>query len=127
MNAAATANSAGFELNHRNHNHLPWLLVGAKRHALSVLRRSKLGSIKMRRMVRLLAAASAIVSAAALAPASAMTVGTAAGVQAAVADTSALQDIARVCRHRFFTSRRVCWWQPDRLWRHRHWRSRRWW
>ena len=127
MNAAATANSAGFELNHRNHNHLPWLLVGAKRHALSVLRRSKLGSMHMRRIVLSLAAASAIVSAAALAPASAMTVGTVSGVQPAVADTSARQDAAYVCRHRFFTSRRVCWWRPDRPWRHRHWRSRRWW
>ena len=126
MNAATTANSGCFDLNHRNHNHLLWLMVRAKHHALSVLRRSKLGSMYMRRMVLSLAAAGVIVSAAALAPAGAMTVGTAAGVQAAIADTSALQDVAQICRHRFFTSRRVCWWRPDRPWRHRHWRSRRW-
>ncbi|MEX2033912.1 MAG: hypothetical protein WEA28_01830 [Xanthobacteraceae bacterium] len=80
----------------------------------------------MRRTALSLAAAAVIVSAAALAPASAMTVGTVSGVQAAIADTGALQDVAYVCRHRFFTSRRACWWRPDRP-RRRHWRSRRWW
>jgi len=81
----------------------------------------------MRGIYLSLAAASVIVSAAALAPASAMTVGTVSGVQAALADTGALQDVAYICRHRFHTSRRACWWRPDRPWRHRHWRSRRWW
>lgn len=101
-------------------------MARAKHHASLVLRRSKLGSSYMRRIYLSLAATSIFVSAVALMPANAMTVGTASGVQAAIADTSALQDARYVCRHRFHTSRRVCWWQPDRPWRHRHWRSRRW-
>jgi hypothetical protein len=47
-----------------------------------------------------LTAASAIVAAASISPASAMTVGTASGIQAAIADTSVLDEVAYVCRHR---------------------------
>jgi hypothetical protein len=57
-----------------------------------------------------LTAASAIVAAASIAPASAMTVGTASGIQAAINGTSAVEDVAYVCRHRYYSSRRVCWW-----------------
>jgi hypothetical protein len=58
-------------------------------------------------------AASAIVSAAALlAPASAMTVGTAPGINAALEQTSVLDPVVYVCRHRYYSSRRVCWWRP---------------
>ncbi len=65
----------------------------------------------MRKVLLSLAAASAIVSAASLVPtrAEAMTVGTAAGVLAAVEDTSLLEDVRYVCRHRGFSSRRACW------------------
>ncbi|MBX9847003.1 MAG: hypothetical protein K2Z80_34865 [Xanthobacteraceae bacterium] len=67
----------------------------------------------MRRILLSLTVASAIVTAAALAtPASAMTVGTAFGIQAAVDETRILDDVAYVCRHRYYSSRRVCWWRP---------------
>jgi hypothetical protein len=66
----------------------------------------------MRRTLLSLAAASAIVSAAALAPtgASALTAGAGAGVRAAIEDTSLLEDVAWVCRHRWQSSRRHCYW-----------------
>jgi hypothetical protein len=38
----------------------------------------------------------------------AMTVGTASGVQQGLAETNAIEKVVRVCRHRFFTSRREC-------------------
>jgi hypothetical protein len=38
----------------------------------------------------------------------AMTVGTASGVQQGLAETNAIEQVVRVCRHRFFTSRREC-------------------
>ena len=53
-----------------------------------------------------LTAASAIVVAASIVPASAMTVGTASGIQAAIDGTSAVEDVAYVCRHRYYSSRR---------------------
>jgi hypothetical protein len=126
MNAMTTVNSGDFCCNRRNHNHLSWLMVRAKHRGLLVLRRSKLGSFDMRTTFLSLTAAGAMATIAALMPANAMTVGAASGVQAAIADTSSLQDARYVCRHRFHTSRRVCWWRPDRPWRHSHWRSRRW-
>ena len=64
----------------------------------------------MRKILLSLTAASAIVAAASIAPASAMTVGTASGIQAAIDGTSAVEDVAYVCRHRYYSSRRVCWW-----------------
>jgi acetyl-CoA acetyltransferase len=85
----------------------------------------------MRQTFLAFTAASVIASAAALMPASAnaMTAGTASGLQAAAADVALLDEAAYVCRHRYYSSRRICWWTPDRYrpWRHRHWRSRRWW
>ena len=63
----------------------------------------------MRKILLSLTAASAIVAAASVIPASAMTVGTASGIQAAIADTSVLDEVAYVCRHRAYSSRRVCW------------------
>lgn len=67
----------------------------------------------MRRTLLSLTAASAFVSATALlAPAGAMTVGTASGIKAAIEETSVLDDVVYVCRHRYYTSRRVCWWRP---------------
>ena len=66
----------------------------------------------MRKILLSLTAASAIVAAASIVPASAMTVGTASGIQAAIADTSVLDEVAYVCRHRYYSSRRVCWWRP---------------
>ena len=78
----------------------------------------------MRKILLSLTAISAITAGAAVAPAGAMTVGTASGIQAALADEAALlQDVRYVCRHRFYTSRRVCWWTPGhrRYWRRRYW------
>jgi hypothetical protein len=77
----------------------------------------------MRRALLTLTAASTILTAAALIPASAMTVGTASGIQVGVAETSAVDQVVYVCRHRYFTSRRLCWWRPGRYsWR--FWRRR---
>ena len=38
----------------------------------------------------------------------AMTVGTASGIQQDLAETNAVEQVVRVCRHRLFTSRREC-------------------
>jgi hypothetical protein len=78
----------------------------------------------MRKVLLSLTAVSAFAVAAAATPAGAMTVGTASVIQDALAGESLVQDAAYVCRHRFYTSRRVCYWTP----RHRRpWRRyRRW-
>jgi hypothetical protein len=78
----------------------------------------------MRRILLSLTAASAILSAAAaLTPAGAMTVGTAFGIAAAIDETSALDQVVYVCKHRYFSSRRVCWWRPGGYtWRPWRWR-----
>jgi hypothetical protein len=63
----------------------------------------------MRRYFTSLAVAAAISFA--LLPASgaiAMTVGTASGIHQGLAKTNAVEQVVRVCRHRFFTSRREC-------------------
>jgi hypothetical protein len=78
----------------------------------------------MRKILLSLTAASAIVAAASVVPASAMTVGTASGIQAAIDGTSAVEDVAYVCRHRYYSSRRVCWWRPGGYGWRRHWRRR---
>ena len=64
----------------------------------------------MRKILLSLTAASAIVAGASIAPASAMTVGTASGIQAAIDGTSAVEEVAYVCRHRYYSSRRACFW-----------------
>jgi phage terminase large subunit-like protein len=76
----------------------------------------------MRKILLSLTAASAIVAAASVVPASAMTVGTASGIQAAIDGASGVVDVAYVCRHRYYSSRRVCWWTPG--YRRGHWRRR---
>ncbi len=70
----------------------------------------------MRRMLLSLSAVAAIAAGWALAPrsAGAMSVGTVAGIRAAVAGPSLNERIAYVCRHRYYTSRRVCWWRPGK-------------
>jgi hypothetical protein len=78
----------------------------------------------MRKLLVSFAAASAIMTTLILAPAQAMTVGTASGLQTALANTSLLEDARYVCHHRFYTSRRVCWWRPGPY--HRKWRWRPW-
>jgi hypothetical protein len=82
------------------------------------------GGNKMRKLLLSFAAASAVMTALVLAPAQAMTVGTASRLQAALADTILLEEARYVCHHRFYTSRRVCWWRPGpyRKWRWRPWR-----
>jgi hypothetical protein len=59
-----------------------------------------------------------------LPPAHATTAGTAAVVRAARIEASLLDDVKYVCHHRFYTSRRICWWRPEpfRKWRWRRWR-----
>jgi len=41
-----------------------------------------------------------------------MGVGSAAAVEMALEDMSALENAAYVCRHRYYSSRRVCSWTP---------------
>jgi hypothetical protein len=68
-----------------------------------------LGIVSMRQYFTAMAAAAAVSFS--LLPASgaiAMTVGTASGIQRGLANTSAVEQVVRVCRHRFFTSRREC-------------------
>ena len=63
----------------------------------------------MQRYFTAMAVAAAISSTLLLAPSAlAMTVGTAAGIQQGLAKTNAVEQVVRVCRHRFFTSRREC-------------------
>jgi hypothetical protein len=62
-------------------------------------------------MHRILASA-AIAATIALMPveaANAMTVGTAAGIQQSLATASPVEKVVRVCRHRFWTSKRECY------------------
>jgi hypothetical protein len=65
----------------------------------------------MRRTFAFLAAITAAVSLSLLLTtgASAVTVGTASGVKRALAETNAVEQVVRVCRHRFWTSRRFCY------------------
>jgi hypothetical protein len=75
----------------------------------------------MRKFLLSLVAASALVAVVPAAPASAMNVGTAAAIQAAIDDEALVQDAAYVCRHRWASSRRLCYWRPTyrRVWRRR--------
>ena len=63
----------------------------------------------MRSYFTSVAVAAAISFSPLLAPsANAMAVGTASGIQQGLAETNAVEKVVRVCRHRFFTSRREC-------------------
>jgi hypothetical protein len=62
----------------------------------------------MQRSFSAMAIAAAISFTAPPVSAIAMTVGTASGVQQGLAETNAVEKVVRVCRHRFFTSRREC-------------------
>ncbi len=64
----------------------------------------------MRRFLSLSAAVAAVLASLLLAPgAGARTAGTVPGIQNGLAETSAVERVVRVCRHRFLTSRRVCY------------------
>jgi hypothetical protein len=78
----------------------------------------------MHRTILAVTGAAVIVSAASLMPAKAMTVGTVPGIEAALAETDALHEVPYVCRHRFYTSRRLCWWRPAFGYRGWRWRRR---
>jgi hypothetical protein len=72
----------------------------------------------MKSLILSLTAASAIATVALVTPASAMNVGTAPAMEAAAADQALVQDAAYVCRHRYYSSRRFCYWRPNyRRWR----------
>ncbi len=63
----------------------------------------------MRRSTALMAAVVAAVSFSFLvSSANANPVGTTAGIRQGLAETSAVQQVVRVCQHNMFTSRRVC-------------------
>jgi hypothetical protein len=71
----------------------------------------------MRRFLLSLAAAAIVSIASFSAPgtqAQAMTPGTAAGVLGALEDNRVAEEVRYVCRHRWRSSRRVCWWQGGR-------------
>lgn len=74
----------------------------------------------MRKLTLSLIAASAIVTGASVGPTQAMGIGTASGVQTAIENAAVIEDAAYVCRHRYYSSRRVCWWRPN----YRRWRRR---
>ncbi len=76
----------------------------------------------MRRVLLSLTAAAALVSAASLTPlsANAMTAGTASGLRGAANAVDVIDGVRYVCRHRGWSSRRVCWWMPGWRGRHRH-------
>ena len=77
----------------------------------------------MRKVVLSIAAASAILAAASVTPANALSLGgTEAAIQSAIADEALVQDAAYVCRHRWRSSRRVCWWTPGYRRYHRRYR-----
>src|SRR5437764_1128156 len=82
--------------------------------------------VPMRKILLSLTAVSALVAAASIAPANAMTVGTAPGVQAAIDGTSLVEDVAYVCSHRYYSSRRACWWRPGGYYRPYRRYYRRW-
>jgi hypothetical protein len=68
----------------------------------------------MRSLVLSLTAASAIVAGASVVtPAQAMTVGTASAIETAIDNLSAVEEAAYVCRHRYYSSSRRCWWRPS--------------
>ena len=58
--------------------------------------------------------AAATMALASLAPAKAMMPGAASGIQSAIQDTQLTEQVRYVCRHRGYSSRRACWWQPPR-------------
>ena len=79
----------------------------------------------MRKLVLSAAAASAFLLAGANAPVNAAVGITAApSMQIAVDNANAVEEVRYVCRHRYYSSRRVCWWQPRpriyRPYRHYH-------
>jgi hypothetical protein len=78
----------------------------------------------MRTTLIAMTAAAAILSAMPLAPTSALPAGPGAapGISAALAETGNLEEARYVCRHRYDSSRRICWWRPSF---HYRWRWRR--
>jgi len=70
----------------------------------------------MNRILLSLSAAAAIAASGLLLPsrAEAMGIGTAAAMDDALHESSLLEGAAYVCRHRWRTSRRVCWWTAPR-------------
>jgi hypothetical protein len=81
--------------------------------------------INMRTTVITMATAAAMLFATPLAPVSALPTGPgpAPGIAAALAEASSVHEARRVCRHRHYSSRRLCWWRPS--FRYRWWRWRR--
>jgi hypothetical protein len=63
----------------------------------------------MQKLIAAVAAAAAISLSLIATDAAAMTVGTAPGVRQGAATTSGVEQVVRVCRHKFWTSRRECW------------------
>lgn len=70
----------------------------------------------MKRVLFSLAAAAAIAASALTLPnrAEALGVGAAAAMDDALHESSLIEESAYVCRHRWRTSRRVCWWTAPR-------------
>ena len=76
----------------------------------------------MRKIVLSLAAVSAIAVGIVASPAAAMPIGSATAIENAIADQALVEDAAYICRHRYYSSRRFCYWRPTyRAWRRRYW------
>jgi hypothetical protein len=71
----------------------------------------------MRKVLLTISTAAILSATPALMPARAMPPGTASGIKAALADTRVVDEVAYVCRHRYLSSRRLCWWRPGYRWR----------
>jgi len=86
----------------------------------------------MRKLLLAITATAAVLSASMFATdrAEAMAVAPATDLQAAIEEASVMQDVGTVCRHRYYSSFRRCWWVPGIYYapryRYRYWGYRRW-
>jgi len=82
---------------------------------------------QMRKLLPTAIAACALLSAAGWTPAGAMAVGSAAGLRAAAAEAGAVEPVVYICKQRYWSGKRYCYWRPGGYrWRW-HWRAPRWW
>jgi hypothetical protein len=82
------------------------------------------GLFRMRKLLLTLVAACAVVFAACSAPAAVMSAGTAPGLKAAATAASPVTEAVYICKQRYWSGKRYCYWRPGGY----HWRWRwRWW
>lgn len=79
----------------------------------------------MRTLVLSLTAATAILAAVSALPAGAITLRAVPGLKAATADVSDLTEVVYICKQRYWSGKRYCYWRPGGYrwrWRWRWWR-----